>query len=101
MSPTDLLFRKRFTGASIAESGIATVQNCSAPLSKGKYINSLAILGQRAFAKFPNFMKWLKRVGAVLGVIVLILAAVPFFISLEGSIPTIEREVSARLKGSP
>jgi len=43
-------------------------------------------------------MKWLKWVGVVLGVIVLILAVVPFFISLDDYIPTIEKEVSARLR---
>ena len=43
-------------------------------------------------------MKWLKWIGGVLGVIILILAVVPFFISLDDYIPDIEREVSARLK---
>ena len=43
-------------------------------------------------------MKWLKRSGLVLGVIVLILAAVPFLISLDDYIPQIEKEISARLK---
>jgi uncharacterized protein involved in outer membrane biogenesis len=43
-------------------------------------------------------MKWLKRVGLVLGAIVLILAVVPFFITLDDYIPAIERDVSARLK---
>lgn len=43
-------------------------------------------------------MKWLKRIGIVIGVLLLALAVVPFFISLDDSIPTIEREVSARLK---
>lgn len=43
-------------------------------------------------------MKWLKWGGLVFGVIILILALVPFFISLDDSIPMIEREVSARLK---
>ena len=43
-------------------------------------------------------MKWLKRIGIAIGVIVLILAAVPFFISLNDYIPRIEKEVSARLK---
>ena len=43
-------------------------------------------------------MKWLKWIGVVLGVIVLILAAVPFFISLDDYIPRIEQEISARLK---
>jgi uncharacterized protein involved in outer membrane biogenesis len=43
-------------------------------------------------------MKWLKWIGVVLGVIVLILAAVPFFISLDDFIPTIEKEVSALLR---
>ena len=43
-------------------------------------------------------MKWLKRIGVALGVFVLILAVVPLFISLDGLIPTIEKEVSASLK---
>lgn len=43
-------------------------------------------------------MKWLKRIGLVLGVLVLILAAVPFFISVKDYIPTIERDASARFK---
>ncbi len=43
-------------------------------------------------------MKWLKYSGLVLGVLVLILAAVPFFVSLNDYIPRIEQEVSARLK---
>jgi len=43
-------------------------------------------------------MKWLKWIGGVLGVIILIFAVVPFFISLDDYIPDIEREVSARLK---
>ena len=43
-------------------------------------------------------MKWLKRIGIVLGVIILILVGIPFFISLNDYIPQIEKEVSARLK---
>ena len=43
-------------------------------------------------------MKWLKWFGVALGVIVLILAAVPFFFSLESYIPRIEKEISARIK---
>ena len=43
-------------------------------------------------------MKWLKWVGIVFGAIVLILAAVPFFFSLEDYIPRIEKEISARIK---
>ena len=49
------------------------------------------------FAKFFNLMKWLKWGGVVLGVIILILAIVPFFISLDDYIPQIEREISARI----
>lgn len=45
-------------------------------------------------------MKRLKRVALVFGVLLLMLAVVPFFISLDDSIPTIEKEVSARL-GEP
>ncbi len=43
-------------------------------------------------------MKWLKRISIVIGVLLLVLAVVPFFISLDDYIPAIEREVSARLK---
>jgi uncharacterized protein involved in outer membrane biogenesis len=43
-------------------------------------------------------MKWLKLIGIALGVMVLILAVVAFFISLDDYIPVIEREVSARFK---
>ena len=43
-------------------------------------------------------MKWLKWIGGVLGAIVLLLAAVPFFFSLDDYIPRIEQEISARLK---
>lgn len=43
-------------------------------------------------------MRWLKRIIARLGVIILILAAVPFFITLDDYIPAIEEEVSARLR---
>ncbi len=43
-------------------------------------------------------MKWLKRIGIIVGAFLLILAVVPFFISLDDYIPAIEREVSARLK---
>jgi uncharacterized protein involved in outer membrane biogenesis len=43
-------------------------------------------------------MKWLKWIGGVIGVIVLILAVVPFFISLNDYIPRIEQEISARIK---
>jgi uncharacterized protein involved in outer membrane biogenesis len=45
-------------------------------------------------------MKWLKRSGLVIGVLLLMLALVPLFVSLDDSIPTIEQEVSARL-GEP
>jgi uncharacterized protein involved in outer membrane biogenesis len=43
-------------------------------------------------------MKWLKWIGIVVGVLLLILAVVPFFISLDDYIPEIEREISAKLK---
>jgi uncharacterized protein involved in outer membrane biogenesis len=43
-------------------------------------------------------MKWLKRCGIVIGVIVLILAVIPLFISLEDYIPRIEQEISAHIK---
>ena len=48
-------------------------------------------------AKNPNLMKWLKWAGVAVAAVVLILAIVPFFISLDDAIPRIEREASARL----
>jgi uncharacterized protein involved in outer membrane biogenesis len=43
-------------------------------------------------------MKWLKILGGLVVVLVLALAAIPFFISLDDYIPRIEQEVSARIK---
>ena len=43
-------------------------------------------------------MKWLKWAGMVVGVIILILAAIPFLVSLDDYIPDIEREISARIR---
>ena len=43
-------------------------------------------------------MKWLKRIGIAFGVLVLILVAVPFFISVNDYIPQIEEAASERLK---
>jgi uncharacterized protein involved in outer membrane biogenesis len=43
-------------------------------------------------------MKWLKRIGLIVGVLVLLLAAVPFFISVNDYIPEIEKAASERLK---
>jgi len=43
-------------------------------------------------------MKWLKRILITLALLLLMAAAVPFFISLDDYIPTVERGVSARLK---
>ncbi len=43
-------------------------------------------------------MKWLKIGGIVLFVLIGLLAAIPFFISLDDYIPTLEKAVSARLK---
>jgi uncharacterized protein involved in outer membrane biogenesis len=48
-------------------------------------------------AKNSNLMKWLKWGGLALVGIVLILAVVPLFISLNEYIPQIEREISARI----
>jgi len=48
-------------------------------------------------AKNSNLMKWLKWGGLALGAIVLILAVVPLFITLDDTIPRIEREISARI----
>ncbi len=43
-------------------------------------------------------MKWLKRIGLIVGVLVLLLAAIPFFISVNDYIPQIEKAASERLK---
>ena len=43
-------------------------------------------------------MKWLKIIGGIVLLLVLALAAIPFFISLDDYIPRIEQEVSSRLK---
>jgi hypothetical protein len=43
-------------------------------------------------------MKWLKWAGVVIGVMLLILAVVPFLVSLDDFIPALEQEISARLK---
>src|SRR5688500_4996109 len=43
-------------------------------------------------------MKWLKILGGLVLVLVLALAAMPFFISLDDYIPRIEQEVSARIR---
>src|SRR4051812_15444398 len=45
-------------------------------------------------------MKWLKRVAVVVVVVIAIVAVAPFFIRLNDYIPTIEKEVSARI-GEP
>src|SRR5688572_4470728 len=51
-------------------------------------------------AEKSNLMKWLKWGGLAFGAIILILAIVPFFISLSDYIPRIESEISARI-GEP
>ena len=43
-------------------------------------------------------MRWLKRILIALAVLLVIVAALPFFISLDDFVPRIEKEVSARLK---
>src|SRR5262245_44654589 len=43
-------------------------------------------------------MKWLKRLGLVAGVLIVVLTAIPFFISLSDYIPEIEKAASERLK---
>ena len=43
-------------------------------------------------------MKWLKRIGIALGVLILVLAVIPFFISVNDYIPRIEKAASERLK---
>jgi uncharacterized protein involved in outer membrane biogenesis len=67
-------------------------------LRKGAYIIGWSPPGQRFVFRFFKLMKWLKRVGIALLVLIAILAAVPFFITLNDYIPTIEREVSARIQ---
>ncbi len=42
-------------------------------------------------------MKWLKRVAIVMGLLLVVLAAVPFFLSLSDYIPRIEKEASEKL----
>jgi uncharacterized protein involved in outer membrane biogenesis len=43
-------------------------------------------------------MKWITRAGLILVAVALLLALVPFFISLDDYIPAIEKEISARLQ---
>jgi uncharacterized protein involved in outer membrane biogenesis len=43
-------------------------------------------------------MKWLKGIGIVAALLIVVLAALPFFISLNDYIPQIEKAVSARVK---
>ncbi len=43
-------------------------------------------------------MKWIKRIAIVLGIVLAVLAAAPFLITLDDYIPRIENEVSAKLK---
>jgi len=43
-------------------------------------------------------MKWLKRTLAVLVTLAVVLAVVPFFLSLQDYVPLLEKELSARLK---
>ena len=43
-------------------------------------------------------MKWFAQIGIVFGALLLILTALPFFITLNDYIPQIERAVSARLQ---
>ena len=45
-------------------------------------------------------MKWLKRTGVVIGVLIAILAVAPFFITLNDYIPRVEKEISSVL-GEP
>ena len=43
-------------------------------------------------------MKWVKRIGIALGLLIALLAALPFVVSIEDYRPRIEQELSARLK---
>jgi uncharacterized protein involved in outer membrane biogenesis len=43
-------------------------------------------------------MKWLKRILIALALLLVVAAAIPFFVSLDDYIPRIEKEASARLK---
>jgi len=96
MLPSDSpsLYQLSYRGSNLVE----CAKNCMVPLYEGAYINTWARGGQRSNSNFLRVMKWLKRIGLVVGALLLMLAVVPFFISLDDSIPTIEREVSARLK---
>lgn len=43
-------------------------------------------------------MKWLKRSAGILGLLVVMVALVPFFVTLDDYIPEFEKEISARLR---
>ena len=45
-------------------------------------------------------MKWLKRIGVVLCILIAVLAVAPFFITLNDYIPSVEKEISSVL-GEP
>jgi uncharacterized protein involved in outer membrane biogenesis len=45
-------------------------------------------------------MKWLKRVGLIFGVLIAVLALVPFFVTLNDYIPMVEKEIAA-IVGEP
>ena len=49
-------------------------------------------------SRIPHEMKWLKTIALVLAACVVLLALVPFFISVSAYIPAIEKEISARLE---
>src|SRR5262245_39920062 len=65
--------------------------------AKGAYSNSLDCRGQRQ-SRALFAMKWIKLAAIVFGVLLAILIAVPFFISLDDYIPQIEKEAAAKLK---
>ena len=45
-------------------------------------------------------MRWLKRIGIIVGILLPILAVVPFFISLDDYIPTIAASVPLNVSGT-
>src|SRR5215203_1525061 len=56
--------------------------------------------GARYTARFTrdDAMRWVKRIAIALALLLIVAAAVPFFVSLDDFIPRIEREASAKLK---
>ena len=72
------------------------------PLWKGANINGSDFPGQRLSTEFPNPMKRLKRIAAVMAAVLATLAAaallVPVFVTMNDYVPLVEKELSARLQ---